>query len=89
MATFDVAWSPDGERLASAPVDDRVIIWDPKTDEALKIIEMNENTAIVLAWSGDGARLAVGTGNDAVQIWDATGEELIRMLPSPCVAGFD
>ena len=69
---LEVAFSPDGKRIASADGDVRV--WDTKTGEEVMTLPKGGSA---IAFSPDG-KLIVSGGNDAtIKIWDmATGEEL-------------
>jgi FOG: WD40 repeat len=56
----DVAWSPDGTRVASASRDATARVWDAATGELRHTIEAHDMFAGV-AWSPDGSGLAVST----------------------------
>ncbi|MGA2258562.1 MAG: hypothetical protein ABSG53_28185, partial [Thermoguttaceae bacterium] len=71
-----VAWSPDGNRLASADSEGTIRIWNPATgQEILKFSASNPLGAV--AWSPDGKRLATGSYDGTAKIWDAAlGKEI-------------
>ncbi len=76
---WDVAWSPDGTRLASGSYDGQVIIWEAATRQPLHILEGPRSGSSHLAWSPDGALLAVGAGW-GITIWDTETGELSGTL---------
>jgi WD40 repeat protein/serine/threonine protein kinase len=78
-----VAWSPDGERLASASGDNdragEVKVWDAAGGNLLQSFPAQAipNPVMHFAFSPDGRRLASGSADYALKVWDlATGEAL-------------
>ena len=72
-----VAFSPDGERIATSSSDRTVKLWDAAT--GAEVLTLPQQAAVVtcVAFSPAGDRLASGGGNMQVLIWDA------RPLPAP------
>lgn len=75
-----VAWSPDGERLATGSLDQTWILWDAATGEELQRVNSDSLEVESLAWSPDGKRLATGTGDNTAKVWDAASGELLLTL---------
>ncbi len=77
-----LAWSPDGDRLASSSHDNAAIVWNVDTGEPIiKLEGHSDSTGWAIrdiAWSPDGEFLATASAGDStVRIWDAkTGKEL-------------
>ncbi|GAA2214583.1 hypothetical protein GCM10009850_100480 [Nonomuraea monospora] len=64
------AWSPDGERLATAALDGTVQIWDVQALAPLMTLNADYRTFRDLAWSPDGRRLAAAADAEGVWCWD-------------------
>ncbi|MCA9688081.1 MAG: hypothetical protein KC636_00615, partial [Myxococcales bacterium] len=54
---YELAYSPDGARLATASLDDTARVWDARTGELLVTLRGHEDDVVALAYSPDGARL--------------------------------
>lgn len=72
-----VSYSHDGQRLATASKDTRVIIWSQGTgNEGYKVLAGHTDAVCYVAWSPDDARLlSCGSDTDhSIRMWDtATG----------------
>src|SRR5690242_8505027 len=78
---YQLVWSPDGDRIASADYSNTITISDGKTQKSLlKITGLSHNLS-ALRWSPDGAYLA-GNSYDAKMtfIWDATTGKLLQSI---------
>jgi WD40 repeat protein len=81
-----VAWSPGGDRLASADGRGNVTIWNAADGKELLQLPTQAlvGGVLALAWSADGNSLAVAgqapLGKAVVQIWDADSGKLSRPL---------
>jgi hypothetical protein len=66
-----VAFSADGQRLASASWDQTVKVWDAVTGQDTLTLKGHTSLVTSVAFSADGKRLASGSDDQTVKVWDA------------------
>ena len=66
-----VAFSPDGQRLASASYGGTVHLWDLRTGQETLSLEGHIDVVTSVAFSPDGHRLASASRDRTVKLWDA------------------
>ncbi len=78
-SVYSVAFSPNGEMLASKSFDETIKIWNPNTGQLLRTIHTSRGGQI--AFSPDGNMLASGDTEDkVVNLWDPNTGELLEIL---------
>lgn len=79
--TYRVAWSPDGNRIATIGRDGMLRFWSPGTSEETQPPLQLEGTPLTLAWRPDGRALAVSLEGAGVVIVDPNRRETFFNLP--------
>ena len=76
-AVNGVAFSPDGERLASASGDGTIRIWNSRTGDEVKTLSAHADAVVSVAFHPDGNHLASTGADRKVKVWDlTTGREV-------------
>ena len=74
-SVHSVAFSPDGQTLASGSVDGNIALWDANTGEYLITLTGHRDVVRSLAFSPDGQTLASGGANSDIHLWNVTTGE--------------
>ena len=85
-----VVFSPDGEQIAAAGQDFKVMLWkwrDPKTPD---VLHGHTDFVKALAYSGDGTVLATAGEDKTICLWDPATAKLLTTItldePASCVS---
>jgi WD40 repeat protein len=69
-AVLNIAWSPDGKKIASASADKTVQIWNATSKTPILVYRNHTKPVSALAWSPDGSRIVSGSWDTTVQVWN-------------------
>ncbi|MGO9467744.1 MAG: protein kinase domain-containing protein [Isosphaeraceae bacterium] len=72
LNVIDVAWSPDGERLATGSADHAVRLWDLTTGQGILTLRGHTRLVTSVRFVSDGRRLISASEDGSVRLWDAT-----------------
>jgi tRNA A-37 threonylcarbamoyl transferase component Bud32 len=76
---FSVAFSPDGQRLASARGDGTIGLYDVNTGEEIQTLQGHTDYVFSVTFHPDGNHLASASKDRTVRVWDLrTGKELFH-----------
>ncbi len=75
-----VAFSPDGQTLASADQGNTINLWDVGTGERKRTLKPRSSMAKSVTFSPDGQTLASADGGNTINLWDVNTEELRSSL---------
>ena len=79
----DLSWSPDGMYLATASLDNTVIIWETETGKPVKNITHHTSFVKGVAWDPIGTYLATQSEDESVAIWKRDDWSLAGKISSP------
>jgi WD40 repeat protein len=79
---FNIAFAPDGSRVATAAFDGTVRLWDPESGEQLLVLRGHAALVSSVAFSPDGSKLASVGPDGTVRVWALDLHDLIEIAKS-------
>ena len=80
-----MAFSPDGEHLASGSSDDTVRIWRMATGEEIARLSEHTNDVASVAFSADGEQLASASFDRTIRLWNTADMSEVKPDGPPLV----
>ena len=82
-----VAFSPNGQLLASGSDDNTIRVWDTASGKPLRALRGHGNAVRSIEFSPDGQWVLSGGEDQKVRVWDVHGYEETRLLHATLLAG--
>ena len=73
-----VCFSGDGTQIASGSEDETVKVWNTRTGELERTLEIHSGLVTSVCFDGDGTQLASGSFDKTVKVWNTRTGELER-----------
>jgi len=74
------ALSPDGDRVAVASLDQRVLLFEPGTGHEPRVFEGHTDEVNACAFSADARYLVSASDDETIRIWDVSRSSPVRVL---------
>jgi WD40 repeat protein len=81
LIVWSIAWSPEGDYLASGSGDGYIRLWDTESGENIAEIKGHENFVTFLTWSPLGDRLVSVGADGKARVWNTAVDNMVLSLP--------
>ena len=72
LPVLSIAFSEDGQRLASASFDKEIKVWDMSTGREVLQLSGHPGVIVSVSFSPDGHRLVSASADGTIKVWNAT-----------------
>ncbi|MDE0427730.1 MAG: dockerin type I domain-containing protein [Candidatus Poribacteria bacterium] len=80
-SVYSVAFSPDGQTIASGSGDNTIRFWDVNTATEIKKLIGHTDSVYSVAFSPDGQTIASGSFDNTIRLWNVTtGAEIKKLI---------
>jgi WD40 repeat protein len=76
--SLNMAFSPDGKRLAAGGENNSIKVWDVETGNVRQTLPGHRGDVYTVAFSLDGRWIASGSEDSTVKVWDGRSGELVH-----------
>ncbi len=80
---YGIAFSPDGNQLATAGYDRLIQLWNPVNGDRLRTLKGHNGAVYGIAYSPDGRVLASAGGDSSVKLWKTTDGQRLDTFGQP------
>lgn len=80
FSVLDLAFSPDGRRLATANTNHTAGLWDVESGRPIAALRGHVGTVYSVAFSPDGRRLATASWDRTARLWDGLSGQPLAVL---------
>ncbi len=75
-----VAFSPNGQLLASGSWDNTIKLWDVKTGKMRQTLQGHTDLVLSIAFSPNGLLLASGSADNTIKLWEVSSGNVLKTL---------
>jgi hypothetical protein len=84
-----IAFSPAGDRIATAALDPSIRLWNARTGDSVRVLGGHEGAVLAIAYSPNGSQLLSASDDGSARLWNANSGEctlVLRAGTSPLTA---